>query len=137
MRTLATALFVLFAVATSARADGSSWETLARAAGTYEGRAASGGGIVPVEMALESGADGSLAGSYSFRQAGTTFHGTLSHGRVTGPADLVFIWHDDWGFGTLDIHFDAGFGSFVGSWGSLDDSSDAYPWVGIREGVAD
>ena len=129
-------LIMLVVLAAPARAD-QPWTDVAGAAGVYDGWASSGGTLVPVETRIEAGLDGVLHGTYRFDQDGQIFRGTLSHGRVTSPADLVFIWHDDWGYGLLALHFEPGFERFTGAWGTLDDSALVFPWVGIRTGTGD
>lgn len=131
MRCLVVTFVLLAALTAPVRAD-RSWEAVTEAVGLYEGHAASGGEIVAVETRIEATPEGRLAGSYSYVQGGTTYHGSLSHGRVAGPTTLVFIWHDDWGFGVLTLHFGVNFSSFVGAWGPLDDSAETYPWVGRK-----
>lgn len=49
----------------------------------------------------------------------------------------MFIWHDDWGWGVITLHFGAGFDNFVAAWGPLDDSDQAFPWVGVRAPAPD
>ncbi len=128
-------VFVLLAVfAANASAD-PPWQDVAGTVGTYDGWAASGGTLVPVETRIEAREDGILFGTYRFDQDGQIFRGTLSHGRVTGPADLLFIWHDDWGYGVLTLHFEPGFERFTGAWGPLDDGAQVFPWLGIRDGT--
>lgn len=65
MRVLVAALLLLIATGSGVRAA-SPWEALAPAAGLYEGWAASGGALVPVETRLEAAPDGTLSGSYRF-----------------------------------------------------------------------
>ena len=132
MRSLTTILVLLTACAGPVLAD-PTWDDLAGAQGTYEGRALSGGVMVAVETRLEAMPDGTLQGTYSFVQDGKIYWGTLIHGRVAGPMHLVFIWHDDWGFGTITLDFAPDFSSFVAAWAPLDDTSDAFPWVGRRQ----
>ena len=131
MRGHATFLFLLLALALPAKGD-DAWDAVSGAQGVYEGRAMSGGVFVPVQTRLTARADGTLGGSYSFLQDGKTHHGTLLRGRATGPTRLVFIWHDDWGFGTLSLDFEPDFSGFVGAWGPLDDGALALPWIGVR-----
>ncbi len=136
MRSVFIALCLLL-VATAPSAAETAWSDVAGAAGVFDGWAKSGGGLVPVETRLVTGPDGVISGTYRFEQANQIFHGTLSHGRATGPADLTFIWHDDWGWGLLILHFDARFRQFTGAWGPLDDSAMFLPWVGMRVEPAD
>jgi len=136
MRGLTAILFLLIGLGSSGHAD-ETWNMLLPAQGIYEGEAISGGATVPVETRLTALPDGTLTGSYSFFQDGTTYHGTLLRGRATGPTRLVFIWHDDWGFGTLTLDFTPDFSQFVGAWGSLDDGSSTLPWVGVRNDQGD
>lgn len=130
------AILVLLGLLAGPARAGNPWDAVAAAAGHYEGRAASGGEIVAVETRIATMPEGRMEGSYSYIQDGKTYHGSLSHGRVAGPTTLVFIWHDNWGFGVLTLHFSPDFDSFVGAWGPLDDSAETYPWVGrkIRAG---
>lgn len=130
MRALIVWTVLLFVVAQPLRAD--DWEAFADAAGIYRGDAVSGGGVVPVTTELETTADGSLSGSYVFIENGRSYRGTLTHGRIAGPLSLVFIWHDDWGFGTLHITFTRHFGGFSGMWSTLEDTGVAFPWTGLR-----
>jgi len=136
MRGLTAILLLLIGLVPAGHTD-ETWDALSPAQGIYEGEAISGGATVPVETRLTAMPDGTLTGNYSFFQDGTAYHGTLLRGRATGPTRLVFIWHDDWGFGTLTLDFTPDFSRFVGAWGSLDDGSGALPWVGVRSGEKD
>lgn len=134
MRVCVLVLLVLLLAMVPSRAE-TPWSTLPGAVGVYEGWASSGGSLVPVETRIVANADGVLTGTYRFDQDGQVFHGTLGHGRVAGPSELVFIWHDDWGYGLLSLHFEPGFERFTGAWGTLDDGAQVFPWVGIRTGT--
>lgn len=134
MRVCVLALLVLLLATANPRAE-APWSTLSSAVGVYQGWASSGGSLVPVETRIAADTDGVLSGTYRYDQDGQVFHGTLGHGRAAGPTDLVFIWHDDWGYGVLTLHFEPGFERFTGAWGTLDDGAVVFPWVGIRTGT--
>ena len=108
------------------------WTPLAPAEGVYRGIAASGGMLVPVTTRFERTATGAIQGSYTFIQDGLAHEGTLTHGRADGPREATFIWHDNWGFGTLEVTFSDDFQAFTAIWGPLDDGDAAFPWIGER-----
>ena len=126
---LAAAVLVSLAPAAAAQDD---WSAFAGAAGTYEGKAFSGDGLVPVTTRFTVGPGGRVEGSYAFTQGGTDYDGSLREARIVGARTLVFIWHDAWGYGTLEVVFAQDFGSFTGGWAELEDSSGVHPWVGRR-----
>jgi len=133
LRVFLLALLLSGCVGTDGRAD--AWRALAPAEGVYRGLAASGGMLVPVTTRFSVAGDGTLQGSYTFLQDGLAHEGTLSHGRAEGPRAAVFIWHDAWGFGTIEVTFSDDFKAFTAIWAPLDDGYTAFPWIGERQAL--
>ncbi|MEM7121269.1 MAG: hypothetical protein AAF563_08350 [Pseudomonadota bacterium] len=126
------ALIALLIVATTPASAQDGPVDPARIVGTFQGQALSGGEAVEVVTVFAVDSNDDLVGTYSFRQGGEWFDGTLTKARLSEQGDVTFIWQDAFGAGTLTIMFADDYQSFAGAWSSLEDTTDAFPWTGKR-----
>ena len=93
----------------------------------YCGTLWSGGTVAKVTTDFTISADGSVQGTYRFRQdyAKNGNHeqvsGTLAGQRSPGLPGIDFVWQDKFGTGRLHIQLSDDLGSFVGKWGAKTD----------------
>ena len=100
--------------------------------GTYVGQLWSDGVYQDATTTFYLGPDGVLLGTYSFTYNKQTYDGVLIKPQVSQDGDVTFIWEDAFGFGVLNITFSPDFQQFAGTWSTLDDGADAFPWFGKR-----
>ncbi len=90
----------------------------ADSAGFWRGPVVSGDQIGTVETNFSVAADGRLAATYHI-SVPDPYDGTLTDFTPTGPCEAVFVWHDAYGAGVVDIRFDPTHGRFDGEWGHM------------------
>ena len=100
--------------------------------GTYQGTVWSNGSYWRIITTFEHDEDGVLKGHYTYEQEGGPFFGEITRIRIIDDRHLVAIWIEPVGNGTLEAEFTGNHTAFVGLWSTLDDSSQAYAWVGER-----
>ena len=84
---------------------------------TYCGALVSGGHKVTAETDINTNADGSMTGTYSFVDKSHVSNGTLAPAKPLGHNTFRFIWTDEFGSGQLELRFNADSSAFAGKWG--------------------
>lgn len=93
----------------------------------YCGTLWSGGTVAKVTTDFTISADGSVQGTYRFRQDYVRngdreeVSGTLAGQRTPGQSGVDFVWQDKFGTGRLHIQLSDDLGSFLGKWGATTD----------------
>ncbi len=101
--------------------------------GTYVGQLWSDGVYQDATTTFHLDPDGELLGTYSFTYDKQIYDGVLIKPQISQDGDVTFIWEDTFGFGVLNITFSPDFQQFAGTWSTLDDGADAFPWFGKRQ----
>ncbi len=124
---IATLALSLASMASAAEDD-----TIKNLIGTYEGKAANGGGLYPVTTTFTMAIGNRLSGSYEVHGEDMTFRGHLSNVMFEGPRTLSMQWTDKDGEGFVTMEFSSDFKSFTGGWTDKR-SSDPMPWTGKKQ----
>jgi len=100
--------------------------------GTYDGKLWSNGVLAHATTTFFLDSEDRLAGTYRYDENGATYAGSLFKPLLSVTGDVTFIWQDEFGFGTLTLRFSNDLRQFAGTWSTLEDGSEAYPWYGKR-----
>jgi hypothetical protein len=84
----------------------------------YCGKLWNSGKLVPAETELIISDDGLRRGYYEFVDAGKVNVGKLVVIRSTSERSWLLKWKDQYGAGTLELHFESDYRSFKGLWGT-------------------
>jgi hypothetical protein len=121
MRRLAAAVVLALAAIGPARADDAEFK--------FCGALLSGTDKTSAETVFTRGADGVFHGRYTFKEAGGDVAGLLSPGSPGAPGEWLFVWHDKYGEGALDVRFSTDMSHFIGKWGPSG-KAPSLPWNG-------
>ena len=98
---------------------------------TYCGTLLSGTAITDVVTTVHFKGDAELAGTYKFLENGKSVGGTLATKDTMKNRQVVLLWADKYGEGSLAVSFSEDFDSFDGKWGSGNDVPTK-PWQGKK-----
>lgn len=98
--------------------------------GRYCGKLFSAGEVVAAETTFDS-TGGKITGRYEFRDGNTVTDGWLVEAGGESARKRLFIWHDRYGLGRLQVTFSSDFASFDGYWGA-DAPKPGNVWTGGR-----
>jgi hypothetical protein len=98
---------------------------------TYCGTLLSGTAITDVVTTVQFKGQTDLAGTYKFLENGKPIGGTLVTKDVINNHQVVLLWTDKYGEGSLAVSFSEDFDSFDGKWGTGSEAP-TNPWQGKK-----